>query len=219
MPKFNGPHSGASRSVVAKATSVPQIVEPKCKVCQSPHRNVIDQMLVGGMTYSAIEREMAFANIPRRSISSHSEKHLKYDDAAIREVIEQEAVKAQRNFEEGKARIVTKNAYLEVALQKAYDALLDNTTVVEPKDAVKVIEMLQKLQDQSQAAAIDELRQQFNWFMQAVKEVVPKSSWETIVERTNQLAGRTTAELPTPDEKIVDATVVEPEKAPVDESP
>lgn len=165
-------------------------------------------MLVGGMTYSAIEREMEFASIPRRSISSHADKHLKYDDAAIREVIEQEAVKAQRNFEEGKTRLVTKNAYLEVALQKAYDALLDNATVVEPKDAVKVIDMLTKLQDQSQAAAVDELRQQFNWFMQAVKEVVPKTSWETIVERTSELAGRTTASLPTAD-KIVDAQVVD----------
>lgn len=205
MPKFdNNKKPGQSVATVSK---VPLIVEPKCLVCKSPHRHLVDQMLVAGLTFSEIERQFEFAGLKRRSIAGHKEKHLSYEDAAIRQVIEEQAISAQRNFEEGKSRLVTKNAYLEVALQKAYDALVKDITIVEPKDAVKVIEMLQKLQEQSQGAAIDELRQQFNWFMQAVKETVPKPQWESIVDRTEELAGRKTAALPVTGE-IVDAEVV-----------
>jgi len=152
-------------------------------------------MLVGGaLTYSEIERQFVFAGIPRRSISSHAQKHLGYEETAIREVIEREAATARRNHEEGVSRLVTKNAYLELALQKAWDALIKDIAIVEPKDAVKVIETLQRFQDNNQEAALDELRVQFNMFMQAVKEVVERDRWEDIVGRTADLlraSGRT----------------------------
>lgn len=184
MPKFDN-NNPSGRTIATKR--VPLIKEPRCKVCQSPHRQLIDQMLVGGLTYSEIERQFAFASIPRRSISAHKDKHLGYEEAAIREVIEREAKKTQMNYEEGVSRLVSKNTYLEVALQKAYDALINNTTIVEPKDAVKVIEQLHKLQDEHQGVAMDELRIQFQMFMQAVKELVERDRWESIVGRTADL--------------------------------
>lgn len=191
MPKFNPPTKSNNKNVPAKkaqALGVPLIVEPKCKVCQSPHRHVIDQMLVGGAyTYSEIERQFVFAGIPRRSISAHAQKHLGFEETAIREVIEREAATARRNHEEGISRLVTKTAYLELALQKAWDVLIKDIAIVEPKDAVKVIETLQRLQDNNQEAALDELRVQFNMFMQAVKEVVERDKWEDIVGRTADL--------------------------------
>lgn len=212
MPKFNDPQNPqkVKGSAVAKSQTggVPLIIEPKCKVCQSPHRQVIDQMLVAGLTYSEIERQFEFAGIPRRSISSHKDKHLGYEEAGLREIIEREALAAQRNYDEGVSRVVTKNAYLEVALQKAYDALIKDLTVVEPKDAVKVIEMLQKLQEQNQAVALDELRMQLQMFIQAVKEIVEKDRWELIVDRTEKLLkGKNSPVLQPP----VDGTVAEAE--------
>lgn len=187
MPKFVDEH-GQQKLPVKKVLKggVPIVHEPRCKVCTSPQRNSIDKMLAAGFTYSEIERQFG-GTVPRKSISLHSTKHLNYEEAAIREVIEKEAMNAQRNYEEGVGRLVTKNAYLEVALQKAYDALIKNDTMVEPKDAVKVIEMLTKLQDQNQTVALDELRVQFQYFMQAVKETIPKDQWSNIVDRTADL--------------------------------
>jgi hypothetical protein len=184
MPDYGPKKPGAA---VGRTSRVPVISEPRCKVCQSPHRHLIDQMLVAGMTYSEIERQFTFAQIPRRSISVHKDKHLGYEEAAIREVIEREAQAAQRNYEEGVARLVTNNAYLEVAKQKAYDALINDNITVEPKDAVKIIEMLEKSQDRHQGVAMDELRMQFQMFMQAVKELVERDKWESIVGRTADL--------------------------------
>lgn len=174
-------------------------------------------MLVAGHSYSEIERQFAFANLPRRSIGKHADNHLGYEEAGIREIIEREALAAQKNFEEGKSRVVTKNAYLEVAMQKAYDALIKDDVLVEPKDAVKVIETLQKLQEQNQAVALDELRVQLQMFIQAVKEVVPKNSWTEIVSRTADLLRASGREVPFESEEevkelrpaeVVDAVVV-----------
>lgn len=222
MPKFVDEH-GQQKLPVKKILKggVPIVHEPRCKVCTSPQRNSIDRMLAAGFTYSEIERQFG-GNVPRKSIALHSTKHLNYEEAAIREVIEKEALNAQRNYEEGVGRLVTKNAYLEVALQKAYDSLIKNDTMVEPKDAVKVIEMLTKLQDQNQTVALDELRVQFQYFMQAVKETIPKDQWSEIVDRTADLlrsSGRSvdwaseanpeTVEIsPKEIEEIVDAEIV-----------
>jgi hypothetical protein len=111
-------------------------------------------------------------------------------------VIEKEALAAQRNYEEGKTRLVTNNAYLEVAKQKAYDSLIKDDVMVEPKDAVKIIEQLEKLQERNQSVALDELRVQLQMFIQAVKEVVPKTSWEEIVGRTADLLRASGREVP-----------------------
>ncbi len=223
MPQFNSHIKGANgKPAVLLKNGIPMIVEPRCKVCKSPHRHAVDKLLASGFSYSEIERQFAAAQIPRRSIASHAREHLNYEQAAFREVIEKEALNAQRNFDEGVSRLVTKNAYLEVALQKAYDALMNNDTIVEPKDAVKVIEMLTKLQEQNQTVAMDELRVQFQYFMQAVKEVIPKDDWEAIVDRTADLlraSGRSVDwETSTEDtvdaplqaiEEVVDADVVD----------
>lgn len=201
MPKYTNPNQsngGGPRTprTRTQAGGIPLINEPRCKVCQSPHRHLVDQLLVAGHSYSEIERQFAFANIPRRSISKHANNHLGYEEAGIREIIEREAMAAQRNFEEGKTRVITKNAYLEVAMQKAYDALIKDDVLVEPKDAVKVIEQLQKLQEQNQAIALDELRVQLQTFIQAVKEIVPKNSWSEIVGRTADLLRASGREVP-----------------------
>ena len=193
MPRYDA--APPAKTVQGRGSNkMPLIKEPRCKVCQSPHRTLVDQMLVAGLSYSEIERQFAFAQIPRRSISNHKDSHLGYEEAAIREVIERSAIADNKNYEEGVQRLVTKNAYLEVALQKGYDALVKNETLVEPKDAVKIIEQLQKLQDQNQGEALDELRVQFQMFMQAVKELIERDRWEDIVARTANLlraSGRT----------------------------
>lgn len=173
---------------------IPHILEPRCKVCTFQHRRLIDQMLVSGLSYSEIERQFTSMKGPkRRSIAAHARLHLGYEEAGLREVLEREALANQRNFEEGKTRIITKNSYMEVALQKAFDAVVNGDITVEPKDAVKIIEMQTKMQEANYAVELDELRTQLQFFLRAVKEVVPKGLWNTIVDRMAELmraAGR-----------------------------
>lgn len=188
MPKWELPKKDDGGDKPAKKEAqLPVIKEPRCKVCQSEYRHLVDQMLVNGVSYSEIARQFEFAGMERRSISNHKDRHLGYEEAGIRQIIEREAIRAQKNFEEGKERVITKQAYLQIALQKAYDQLVANINEIPVKDAVAVIETLSKMESQHQHIALDELQIQFNAFLQAVKEVVPKEFWESVVLRTQEL--------------------------------
>lgn len=196
----------------------PLIVEPRCNVCTSQHRHAIDQMLVGAYSYSEIARQFDFEGIDRRSISSHHKKHLSYEAAAIRAVIEREAILARRNHEEGVERMVTKQTYLEVALHKAYDQLNSDKVDITAGEAVKLIEMLARLEQEHNDVAIDEMRVQFNAFMRAVKSTVPADMWERVREETHNLlkaSGRVSPFDSAPKEieeevEVVDAEVATP---------
>jgi CYTH domain-containing protein len=213
MPKFELPQkAGGQKGPPEKPKlELPAIHEPRCKVCTSPYRNAIEKMLVAGGTYSEIARQFEFAGIERRSIAGHKEKHLNYEEAGIRQIIERQALMAQKNFEEGKERVITKQAYLQVALQKAYDQLLDNISEIPVKDAVSVIEMLSKMESQRYDVQVDELQIQFNAFLQAVKEVVPKEYWEGAVTRTHELlkASGRSVDFDNSTAEVVDAKVIE----------
>jgi hypothetical protein len=211
-PKVGGSKKG--EKLPAKPTNgsgVPMIIEPRCKVCTSQHRHVIDNMLVSGYSFSEIARHFDFAGIDRRSISNHKSKHLSYEEAAIRAVIEREAMLAQKNHEEGVDRLVTKQSYLEVALQKAYDQLVNNLVEIPAGDAVKLIDTLQKLEAQYADVAIDEMRVQFNAFMQAVKEFCPSDLWDDIRNRTHEIVSSSGRSSPFIQAQIEEADIIDGE--------
>lgn len=150
-------------------------------------------MIALGTSYSEISRIFSVqgAKIDRRSISNHAQEHLNYEEAAIRRIIEQEAQDASENLEDGIKGAVTRRVYLNVGLQKALEALLSGDTVVEPKDAIAIIQLLDKLDTQTEGAALDELRVQFNAFVQAIREIAPPDMWHQILTRTKELLDAT----------------------------
>ena len=198
MPKFdksqkpaNGNGKGNSP---AKRDPAPGVVEPRCHVCKSKYRKAIDRMIAMGTSYVEISR--IFSNeedtIDRRSIANHADKHLNYEEAAIRRIVEQEAQEAQQNIEEGIQGALTRRVYLNVGLQKALEALLSGDAMVEPKDAIAIIQLLDKLDNQSEGAALEEMRVQFQAFVQAIRELLPPEKWQEILDRTKEILANTT---------------------------
>lgn len=163
-----------------------RITEPRCTVCQSPHRNAIDRELALGTAHSKLAEAYS---INRRNIGRHALKHLNLEEAAIRDLIQQEAAYHNSNIELGVEAVVRRKVYLETLLLKAQEALVDNTTTVEPKDAIAAIEKLEKFDERTASAAIDEMKSQLDAFLKAVKEIVPPAMWEEIYKRTLDLAG------------------------------
>jgi hypothetical protein len=49
---------------------------------------------------------------------------------------------------------------------------------------------MDKFDKESKSAAVDELRYQFNAFLQAVKSVVPRDMWDAIEEETRRIHAR-----------------------------
>ena len=192
MPKFDKTRRETSVSTT-KPDSVPGMVESRCNVCKSQYRKAIDKMIAMGTSYVEISRIFSTEekSIDRRSISTHAEKHLNYEEAAIRRIVEREAQEAQQDIEEGVQGALTRRVYLNVGLQKALEGLLSGESIVEPKDAIAIIQLLDKLDGQAEGAALEEMRVQFQAFVQAIREELPPEAWQKILDRTKEILSNT----------------------------
>lgn len=209
MTEFKIPPKKQKAPTQTVTKKIPKIIDQRCKVCASGHRELVDELLVAGVSYSEIERQFEFASIPRRSIGNHAHKHLGYQEAAVREIIEREAEAAQRNYEDGVQRLVTNNTYTEVALNKAFEQIMRDDIEISVGEAVKLIELRHKLESQATEEAIDELRFQFQAFMQSVKEIAPRDLWERMRDRTHEIVNASGRGFSMDAPKVIEAQAVD----------
>lgn len=195
MPDFQKPKPPPKPAPVAKRQQH-AITVGNCHACQSPMRNTIDKMLALNQSYSEIER---ISGVDRRSISNHDKKHLDFEEAAIRRIIEAEATMQGSNVEEGIRGAMSRRVYAESALHKAMEQLLSGDVLVTAKEAIALAEYLDRKETEVQGAAIDEYKIQFNAFVQAIREIVPDETNQKILGRTREILGVT--------EEVVPATV------------
>lgn len=189
MPDFTGAKKPSPTPTSEEMTRVDKrrikaIIEPRCKVCQSPKRSEVDKLLARFIPYTEIARIFDDEQFERRSISNHAQKHLGWEEAAIRQIVEEDAKTMRENAEEGITNALRRRLYLNVGVQKAYEAMMSGDVMIEPKDAVNMIMLASKLDSEHSEAALEELQAQFSAFMQAVKEVVPAEYWTTVVQKT-----------------------------------
>jgi len=189
MADFKKPENKKKTDLEKKSEVMPSISyhEPRCSVCNSQFRKPIDRMIALGTNYSEISRIYEEANIDRRSISNHAKKHLNYEEAAIRQIIAKETEEAQSNIEEGVSGAIARRVYIDVAIQKGFEALLNNDVPVEVKDVATLIQLKEKMDSHTEGAALDEVKTQFNAFVQAIREIAPPEMWDKILVRTKEL--------------------------------
>jgi hypothetical protein len=192
-PKFDPPQKPDRPQPPAVRNSIPGITEPRCHVCISDFRAAIDKLLAQGVTpYAELERMF---QIDRRSISNHAKNHLGWEEAAIRRIVEQEAEKAHQNAEEGISGIARRRTFLEAYLEKALVALTDGEFELSGKDALAVIQHLDKLDATGEGVAVEQLRIQFNAFVQAIREICTPEQWQSILDRTRGILGESSGGL------------------------
>ena len=188
MAKFNKPQNNNNPSTVVPTTTVASSPltyrDIRCKVCSSDFGKAIDRMIALGTSYSEIGR---IFDISRSSIGRHAKNHLNYEEAAVRQIIARETEEAQADIENGISGAIARRAYIDVAIQKGFEALLDNSVQVEVKDVATLIQLKEKMDGDTDGAALDEVRTQFNAFVQAIREVAPPEMWEKILSRTKEL--------------------------------
>jgi hypothetical protein len=152
-----------------------RIYEPRCHVCNHPHRDWIEAMLVRGATYKGIQDRVppakGYEKLDRRSVSNHHKNHMDLQDAALLALIEEEAKLQGLNREEGVRDILSKRAVLEVAVRKGYEDILAGVTTVEPRDLVQITKLLAEMDAQALQTGLDEARQQVQMFIDAIKSV------------------------------------------------
>lgn len=168
----------------------PAIHEPRCHVCTSPHRQFIEGLLIKGANYVWISENVPGIDgdkIDRRSVSNHAKKHMSYQNAAIRAILEEEAEIASQNYEAGVRGAITHRGVLEVALRKAYEDIIAGVTTVEARDMIQLINTLQKMDEQREQVAVNELRAQVQAFVEAIRIETNPDTWERIFKRMKSI--------------------------------
>lgn len=161
-----------------------EIVEPKCKVCSSPHRREIDMMLATGWSNVAVMNHFnqiageGFFN--KHNIGRHKSRHLSTRDAAVRRIIEERARQFGVDVDNVEGFIVTKAAVLDTIIQSGMEGIHRGDTFVEPKDVLTAVQQLDKFESEWKETAIDEIMSEFKAFTEAVKEIVGEEQYEAI---------------------------------------
>jgi hypothetical protein len=198
MAEFKKPKKENNESKeVTKTPATPLTYRDiRCKVCSSDFGKAIDRMIALGTSHSEIAR---IFDVSRSSIGRHAKNHLNYEEAAVRQIIAREAEEAQADIEEGISGALARRVYIDVAIQKGFESLINNETPIEVKDVATLIQLKEKMDTDYEGAALDEIKTQFNAIVQAVREVAPQEMWEKIATRARELSQ--TPGLPAPKDK------------------
>jgi hypothetical protein len=198
MAEFKKPkkENNESKEVVKTPVTPLAYRDMRCKVCSSDFAKAVDRMIALGTSHSEIAR---IFDISRSSIGRHAKNHLNYEEAAVRQIIAREAEEAQADIEEGISGALARRVYIDVAIQKGFESLINNEAPIEVKDVATLIQLKEKMDSEYGGAALDEIKTQFNAIVQAVREVAPQEMWEKIAIRARELAE--TPGLPSPKDK------------------
>ena len=107
--------------------------------------------------------------------------------ATYREVVERRAHENRVDFVEGVATALTPLAFYEVAMNKAFRALVDDRTEVSVETGLRAAEKLQSVLDgRERGTDVLELKVQLGQIIAAVKSTVPQELWVAIVEKLDE---------------------------------
>jgi hypothetical protein len=123
------------------------------------------------------------------------------EQAAIRQVIEEKARQIGEDVDNSKRFLLTRKGYMEIAMMKSFQSIVDGTVTPEPRDIVQMISLLEKMEKDTTLNQVDEMIRDFNAFTQAVQKNVPKDLYEKILgDFKNNL---------TIEQKIIDSYAIE----------
>jgi hypothetical protein len=187
MAKFNknpggGDNNGKPPTHITRP-SRHMIMEPRCNVCKSPHRKVIDMLLTAGAPFTEVEREFEAEGLSRKSLSNHKSRHLNVEQAAIRRIIEDQARTEMDNIENTRRTLLTRKAVLQIMMSKGYQDVILERVQVEPRDIINIVQQLDKMDEKTAAMELEETMRHFVLFQQAVKDTVPDSMWDALAAR------------------------------------
>lgn len=167
--------------------------EWRCLVCTSDPdvRRLIDSLLVAPKTYretlELVTPMMEAKQIPEDkrpsyySIRNHQKRHLPYDKLAVREIVERRAAEAGRSVMEGRGRILTAEAVLELVVSRGWDDLVEKRSKPDVRETVDAAMKLNALEQQALGSVdVAALMQQLQIILQAVRNNVPADMWDRI---------------------------------------
>jgi hypothetical protein len=185
-----------------------RIVEGRCHTCNSEFRDYIERELIRGHSYLAISNSLG-GTPDRRSISTHHKSHMAITAAAYRAILEEEASLEGQNFDEGVRGAITNRGVLELMIRKGFDDIMDDNTMVEPKDLIQIIKLKQEMDANYVTVQVETYKRQVDIVKQAILEVVPPEMQAQIVARIKRIRQR--SEDASEHEKLLEGPIVDAE--------
>lgn len=165
------------------------VYEPACKVCNSLYRPQIDILLVRGFSVRAIEKSVKEMgeDISYRSIARHRERHLDIEAASFRHLVDQHVDEANKQIAEGAFRLISGKAWLDLFVQKGWDALLYGQLELQGRDVIQAIRLREDIMKDGLGQIEEEMHRQLQAIITAIKELVPEKG-SAIAARAKELA-------------------------------
>jgi hypothetical protein len=185
-----------------------ETVEPRCKVCRSPHRREIDAMLVTGWTQADVRRHWneylhgAAPAFTENNLSVHASRHLNPGDAALWPVRQRcvQLLLEQASPGDELALPLSENIARLLELLVSFGVYSTNTGLVEVEvtDTMRAIRARGELREKTTAGELaasrqdyDQVMREFGLFMRAVKSFLPETQWADLLERFEKLLNET----------------------------
>lgn len=168
-----------------------------CRICSTKGASeVANKMLSYGATHKDIMTVLAPMNslrpkndqITLNSIGHHARNHFPLEEAAnavYRKLIEKRAEEAERDFINGVGGAVTALGFLDVVVQKGFENLIQEETVVSPDTAVRAAKELAAIESQRNQDDTDiaEVMVKMNEVIEAVRMETDPETWGRIRAR------------------------------------
>lgn len=198
MTESQGPTEGTVMTVPSTAiTGVNGMhLEPRCRVCRNDQlRTKVNELLASGASYAMILRALEDDNTELKngdrvtidSIRNHTARHFPVQNiarATYRDILERRAQENGVDFVNGVATAITPMALYETVMVKGYENLADPDTKVDVNTAMIAAGRLQTLIDtRAGQPDIVDARVKVGRIIDAVRSMLPESSWPELVRR------------------------------------
>lgn len=175
--------------------SMPLKSEPRCLICQSPHRPMVDKLLAAQFSNTSVAEELQLVDpdfkdkdpdTVRRNVERHGKNHVDIRNRAIRRMVEQRAREQGMLLDHVEGKITSGRALLDILVANATEQAQSGKPVrfADAIEAVKLLEDVQKAEFQSQ---LEVLQRQVWAISQAVKNKVPEALLPGLVEEARRL--------------------------------
>ena len=174
--------------------------QSRCRVCSAPDRDVpngaivrdlVDELAVIPRTCAAILRVIdplmaawpEDVRISKHSVLRHIQRHLNWEQTAIRQIAERRAKDSGR-VQDATGRMLTAATVYEVVQQRGFDQVLSGELNPTVKDMLSATAFLREIEQESEGQfSTAELLSELNTVIQVIREFIPQDLWPQVVER------------------------------------
>lgn len=168
---------------------LPDKVEPRCHVCQSDLRPLIDKMSVLGYRPVFIAKQVqdTAPELSRDSIERHLNRHVNYENKALQEILHERAKEEGILKDYSKNNVLTRNAVLDQFIAQTWKRVSQPEAKIPFEVGLKAIELQEQMARTQEANVIETVTRQLAAIIQSIREVVPQEYHEPLARRAENL--------------------------------